>query len=105
MPSISYENYKTISALGPTRIHSEFSPGDFNAMPEQNPFTFLRGGSSVLKIDTIIPRNETARLVSDFYIHVSVSGLYISTIGPSILLYCVCRPIVGIYIALRHMNE
>jgi hypothetical protein len=36
-------------------------------------------------------------LVPNFYIHVSVSDLYIPTIGPPILLYCVCGPIVEIY--------
>jgi len=29
-------------------------------------------------------------LVPNFYIHVSVSDLYILMIGPHILLYCVC---------------
>jgi hypothetical protein len=36
-------------------------------------------------------------LVPNFCIHVSVSDLYIPMIGPPILLYCVCGPIVGIY--------
>jgi hypothetical protein len=37
----------------------------------------------------------------NFYIHVSVSDLYIPMIGPPILLYYVCGPIVGIY---KYMN-
>jgi hypothetical protein len=36
-------------------------------------------------------------LVPNFFIHVSVSDLYVPTIGPPILPYCVCGPIVGIY--------
>jgi hypothetical protein len=35
--------------------------------------------------------------VPSFYIDVSVSDFYIPTIGPPILLYCVCRPIMEIY--------
>jgi hypothetical protein len=31
----------------------------------------------------------------NFYIHVSVSDLYIPTISPPILLFCVCGPICG----------
>ncbi len=38
---------------------------------------------------------ELRGLVPNFCIHVSVSDLYIHTIGPPILLYCVCGPIVG----------
>jgi hypothetical protein len=51
---------------------------------------------TVPKIWKNIPRYETARPPS-FYIHVSVSDLYIPMIGPRILLYCICWPIVGIY--------
>ncbi len=40
------------------------------------------------------------RLGPNFYIHVSVSDLYILMIGPHILLYCVRWPIVGIYKSL-----
>ncbi len=35
--------------------------------------------------------------IPNFYIHVSVSDLFIPTIGPPILLYCTFEPIVGIY--------
>jgi hypothetical protein len=38
------------------------------------------------KFETKIPRNETARPRSQFYIHVSVSHLYIPMIGLPILL-------------------
>jgi hypothetical protein len=52
------------------------------------------------KLETNIPRNETARprSQSNFYIHEFVSNLYISTIGSPTLLYCGCGPIKGIYI-------
>ncbi len=33
-----------------------------------------------------------------------VSVLYLPTIGPNILLYCVCGPIVGIEIAHKYIN-
>jgi hypothetical protein len=36
-------------------------------------------------------------LIPNFCIHISVSDLYIPTIGPPILLYCICGPIVEIY--------
>jgi hypothetical protein len=39
-------------------------------------------------------------VVPNFCIHVSVSDLYIPTIGPAILLCCICEPIVGIYKSL-----
>ncbi len=42
-------------------------------------------------------------LVSNFYIHVSVSDLYNPNIGAPILLYCVCGPIVGIHIYIANI--
>jgi hypothetical protein len=36
-------------------------------------------------------------LVPNFWIYVSVVDLYIPTIGPPIMQYSVCGPIVGIY--------
>jgi hypothetical protein len=39
-------------------------------------------------------------IVPNFYTHVSVSDLFIPTIGPPILMYCVFGPIVGIYKSL-----
>ncbi len=45
----------------------------------------------------IFPEMELSGLVPNFYIHVSVSDLYIPMIGLPILLYCVCGPIVGLY--------
>jgi hypothetical protein len=39
-------------------------------------------------------------LSPNFHIHVSVSDLYISTIGLPILLEEICRPILGLYKSL-----
>jgi hypothetical protein len=47
------------------------------------------------KFETNIPRNEIARPRSQCLHYVSASDLYIPTIGPPILLYCVCVPIMG----------
>jgi hypothetical protein len=49
----------------------------------------------------IFAEMELRGLVPNFYIHVSVSDLYIPRIGLPIMLYCVCGPIVGIYKSLR----
>jgi hypothetical protein len=46
----------------------------------------------------IFPELKLCSLVPNFYIHVSVSDLYIPTIGLPILLYCICGPIVGRYV-------
>jgi hypothetical protein len=58
------------------------------------------------KFETDILRNETERHRSQFlHSRMSVSDLFISTIGPPILLYCVCEPIMGTYkIAHRYIN-
>jgi hypothetical protein len=45
----------------------------------------------------IIPEMNLCGLVSNFYIPISVSVLYIPTISPTISLYCVCKPIVRVY--------
>ncbi len=48
----------------------------------------------------IFPEMKLRGLVPNLYIYVSVSDLYILTIGQPILLYCVCGPIVGVYKSL-----
>jgi hypothetical protein len=55
-------------------------------------------GHNVPKIQLCIPRKETVRPHSDFYIHVSVSDLYI----PRILFGCskISRKILGLFISL-----
>ncbi len=59
------------------------------------------GGAALhQKFEKNISRNETCGLAPNFCIHVSVSDLYIPTMGPPILLYCICETIVGLYIAL-----
>jgi hypothetical protein len=51
----------------------------------------------------ILQEKELRALSPNFQIHVSVSDLYIPTIGPPILLQeNMCGPILGIY--NRHMN-
>jgi hypothetical protein len=54
----------------------------------------------------IFPERKLRGLVPNFYIHVCVSDSYIPMIGPPILLYCVCGPIVGIlYINCSQIHE
>ncbi len=43
-------------------------------------------------------------LSPNFHIHVSVSELYILTMGLPFLLDEICGPTLGIYKSLRHMN-
>jgi hypothetical protein len=45
----------------------------------------------------MFPEMKLHGLVPNFWIHVSVSHLYVPTIGLLFLVYCVCRPIMGIY--------
>jgi hypothetical protein len=45
----------------------------------------------------IFPELKLRGRVPDLCIHVSVSDLYIPTIGLPVLLNCICRPIMGIY--------
>ncbi len=52
----------------------------------------------------IFPEKEYRGLSPNFHIHVSVSELYIPTMGLPFLLEEICGPILGIYIAHRHMN-
>ena len=53
----------------------------------------------------IFPEKEYRGLIPNFYIHASVSDLYIASIGLPILLEEICRPILGLYKSLsRHMN-
>ncbi len=48
----------------------------------------------------IFPEKEYRGLSLNFHIHVSVSELYIPTMGPSFLLEEICEPILGIYKSL-----
>ncbi len=48
----------------------------------------------------IFPEKEYLGLSPNFHIHVSVSDLYIPTIGLPILLEEICRPILGLYKSL-----
>ncbi len=48
----------------------------------------------------IFPEKEFRGLTPNFHIHVSVGDLYITMIGPPILLEEICRPILGLYKSL-----
>ncbi len=48
----------------------------------------------------IFPEKESRGLSPNFHIHVSVSELYISTMGLPFLLEEICGPILGIYKSL-----
>ncbi len=49
------------------------------------------------KFETNIPKKDYRGLSSNFHIHVSVSELYIPTMGLPILLEEICRLILGIH--------
>jgi hypothetical protein len=49
----------------------------------------------------IFPEKEYQGLSPNFYIHVSVSELYIPTMDLSVLLEEICRLILGIYKSLK----
>jgi hypothetical protein len=49
----------------------------------------------------IFPEKEYRGLSPNFHIHVSVSKLYIPTMGLPFLLEEICGPILGIYKSLR----
>jgi hypothetical protein len=46
----------------------------------------------------IFPEMKLRGLIPNFYIHVSVSFLYIPSVSPPILLYCIYGPIVRVNI-------
>jgi hypothetical protein len=52
----------------------------------------------------IFPEKEYRGLSPNFHIHVSVSELYILTVGLPFLLEEICGPILGIYKSLTDMN-
>ena len=53
------------------------------------------------KFETNIPRKGISGPQSQFHIHVSVSELYIPTMGLPVLLEEICRLILGIYKSLK----
>jgi hypothetical protein len=63
------------------------------------PTTLQRQNAENLK--QIFPEKEYRCLSPDFHIHVSVSELYIPTMGLPVLLEEICRLILGIYKSLR----
>ena len=63
------------------------------------PFTLQRQNAENLK--QIFPEKEYRGLSPNFHIHVSVSELYIPTMGLPVLLEEICRLILGIYKSLK----
>jgi hypothetical protein len=62
-------------------------------------------GQNAENFKQIFPEKEYRGLSPNFHFHVSVSELYIPTMGLPVLLEEICRLILGIYtIAQRHMN-
>jgi hypothetical protein len=51
----------------------------------------------------VFPEKKLLGLIPNFYIHISVSGLYFITIGPPISCSQIGRPIVGLYKSLTDM--
>jgi hypothetical protein len=62
-------------------------------------YTLQRQNTEISK--QIFPEKEYRGLSPNFYIHASVSDLYIPTIGLPILLEEICRPILRLYKLLR----
>jgi hypothetical protein len=65
----------------------------------QDATTLQRQNAENLK--QIFPEKEYRGLSPNFHIHVSVSELYIPTIGLPVLLEEICRLILGIYKSLK----
>ncbi len=83
--------------------------------PRKDPFHFVLLESPFISISTVsrghtaktkyiskqlFPEQEYRGLSPNFYIHVSVSDLYIPMTGLPILLEEICRPILGLYKSL-----
>jgi hypothetical protein len=65
--------------------------------------TLQRQNTEILK--QIFPEKEYRGDSPNFHIHVSVSDLYIPTIGLPILLEEICRPILGLCINRSQTHE
>ncbi len=72
----------------------------FKCMSHVNFPTLQRQNIEISK--QIFPEKECRGLSPSFHILVSVSDLYISTIGLPILLDEICRPILGLYKSLTY---
>jgi hypothetical protein len=66
-------------------------------------YTLQRQNTEISK--QIFPEKEYRGLSPNSHIHVSVSDLYIPTIGLPILLEEICRPILGLYINRSQTHE
>ncbi len=63
-------------------------------------YSYYTAKTKYRNFKTNIPRKGISGLCPNFYIHASVSDLYIPTIGLPILLEEICRPILGLYKSL-----
>jgi hypothetical protein len=73
----------------------DWKVGKFYRYPNSNPNTLKRQNAENLK--QICPEKEYCGLSPNFPIHVSVSELYIPTMGLPFLLEEICGQILGIY--------
>ncbi len=64
-----------------------------------------RYGTLQRKSHLCIPRKESRSLSPNFHIHVSVSDLYISRIGPHIFLQQIRQTVFGMYKSLRSQTH
>ncbi len=60
---------------------------------------------TVQNLKQIFPEIKLRGLVPNFYIHVSVGDLYITTVDLPILLYFICGPIAHRYMNVEMGNE
>jgi hypothetical protein len=86
----------TIIVTAETRQHSRMHSLDLPCLRGWTPQRLSENSNQ------IFPKNKLRGLSPNFHIHVSVSDLYIPTVGLSILLQenTVCGPILGIYKSL-----
>jgi hypothetical protein len=66
----------------------------------QGPFSHALQRQNAENFKQLFPEKEYRGLSPNFHIHVSVSELYISTMGLPFLLEEICGPILGIYESL-----
>ncbi len=84
-----------VSTTPVVHLELRISPGIFEKILN-GPNSTLQGQNTEIS-KQIFPEKEYRGLSTNFHIHMSVSDLYISTIGLPILLEEICRPILGPY--------
>jgi len=89
-----------------TKILGTQTINDVSISKQKNPLFFLREVYTIIIVHTlqrqnaenlkqIFPEKEYRGLSPNFHIHVSVTELYISTMGLPVLLEEICRLILG----------